>query len=92
MTDASEWKHEATEPVLRVLYQAGIGVSPESIAVNLDEAVENPPTEEEVQEALDGLESENMVREIEAGYYALTDHGRDYVDREIEKQGIGFIE
>lgn len=90
----TDWKTEATDWVLRVLYQAGIGVSAGAIAANLDALVDEQFGEESITEALAGLEDENMVRRLDEpeDYYLITDRGRNYVEAELDQQGIGFID
>lgn len=88
----ADWNHDAADPVVRMLSQAGIGVSPGGIAANLDELLDDPPSESDVRDALDELERRGVVRRLDGAYYLLTDHGRDYVEREFEEMGVGFIE
>ncbi|WP_430504329.1 hypothetical protein [Haloparvum sp. PAK95] len=94
MTETPEWRNEATEPVLRLLYQAGIGVSPGSIVANLDVRMNSPPAPETIRAALEGLEDEGHVRRLDATgeYYVLTGHGRDYVETAVDQEAFGFIE
>lgn len=94
MTETVDWRNEATDPVLRLLYQAGIGVSPDSIVANLDVRMDDPPTPETIHAALEGLEDEGYVRRLDAtgDYYLLTGHGRDYVETEVDQEAFGFIE
>ncbi|MFC6990046.1 hypothetical protein ACFQJD_17500 [Haloplanus sp. GCM10025708] len=88
----SDFENEAAERVIRVLSQAGVGVSPGGIAANLAAVVDDPPSESAVCAALDELERRDLVRRLDGAYYLLTDHGRDYVEREFEEMGVGFIE
>lgn len=93
MTD-EDWQTEVTDPTIRVLYQAGMGISPGAIAANLDVFEDVEPPEEAVREALDGLESQNMARELDGheGYFRITEHGRDYVKREFGEDIFGYID
>lgn len=87
------WDSDAVEPVLRVLYQAGIGISPAAITANLDEYLEEPPDPEAVRQALDELQDSELVRTLDGDeYFLLTDGGRSYVGNEIEQEGYGFID
>lgn len=90
----ADWERDAVEPVLRVLYQAGIGISPAAITANLDEYVEDPPDPEEVRLALEELADEELVRSLQddGQFFLLTDGGRSYVGNEIEQEGYGFID
>lgn len=94
MAETPEWRNEATDPVLRLLYQAGIGVSPDSIVANLDVRMKSPPTPETVRSALEGLENKGHVRRLDStgDYYVLTGHGQDYVETEVDQEAFGFIE
>jgi hypothetical protein len=90
---SADWNSDAVEPVLRVLYQAGIGISPAAIAANLDEYLDAPPDSEEIRHALDELREAELVRTLDGGeYFLLTDGGRSYVGNEIEQEGYGFID
>ncbi|MFC7166177.1 hypothetical protein [Halospeciosus flavus] len=92
MTD--DWQHEVTDPTIRVLYQAGMGLSPGAIAANLDVYEDLSPDEDAIREALDDLEAQNMARELDGheGYYRITEHGRDYVKREFGEDVFGYID
>lgn len=66
MAETPEWRTEATDPVLRLLYQAGIDVSPDSIVANLDVRMNSPPAPETIRAALEGLENEGHVRRLDS--------------------------
>lgn len=83
----------ATDDALRVLSQAGIGVSPAVVAANLAEVRDDPPSAGAVASALDELAAADLVRELDADrVYALTDRGRDYVEAELDAGAPGFVD
>ncbi|MFB6120198.1 MAG: hypothetical protein ABEJ68_03670 [Halobacteriaceae archaeon] len=90
----SEWQTETTDAVARVLYQAGVALSPDAVATNLDAVFDEAPDETAVREALTTLREESLARRLdrEGDYYVITDYGRDYVETEIDQEGVGFIE
>lgn len=83
---------EATEPVMRVLYQAGVALSPDSLVANLDAYADESHGPAAVGEALSGLEEAGLVRQLdrEGEYYEVTDRGSDYVETEIDQEAFGF--
>lgn len=82
-----------TDDVLRVLSQAGIGVSPAVVAANLAEVRDDPPSEAAVASGLDELAANDLVRELDAGgVYALSDRGRDYVEAELDAGAPGYVD
>lgn len=83
---------DATEPVMRVLYQAGVALSPDSIVANLDAYADVSHGLSTVEEALSGLEAAGLVRQLdrEGEYYQVTDRGSDYVETEIDQEAFGF--
>jgi hypothetical protein len=89
-----EWKTDATDPIMRVLYQAGVALSPHSIVTNIEEYAGEAPSVVETQEALEALEAEGMVRRLDRPeeYYVITDHGTDYVETEIDAEAFGFVD
>lgn len=91
---SSDQQNDATEPVLRVLYQAGVALSPDSVAANLDAYAEASQGPAAVEEALSGLADAGVVRRLdrEGEYYELTGRGADYVEAEVDREAFGFID
>jgi Fe2+ or Zn2+ uptake regulation protein len=89
---SSDQQNEATDSVLRVLYQAGVALSPDSIVANLDVYADDSHHEATVQTALDGLEEASLVRRLdqEGDYYVVTDSGADFLETEIDQESLGF--
>ena len=87
-----EQQNEATEPVLRVLYQAGVALSADSVVANLDAYVDESHGRAAVEEALAGLEDADLVRRLdrEGDYYEVTGRGGDYVETEVDQEALGF--
>lgn len=93
-TDVTDWRTDATDRTLRVLYQSGIAVSPAGIAANLAALTRDPPGEAEVEGAIEALRDRDLVRALpeDTGFYRLTDHGRDFVESEIDSEAFGYVD
>lgn len=89
---STDQQNEATESVMRVLYQAGVALSPDSIVATLDVYADDSHDEATVREALGGLEAESLVRRLdrEGDYYVVTDSGSDFLETEIDQESLGF--
>lgn len=89
-----DWETDATAPTMRVLYQAGVALSPHSIVANLEEYAGGAPSVVEVQETLEALEERELVRRLDRPeeYFVITEHGADYVETEIDSEALGFID
>ncbi|MFB6220293.1 MAG: hypothetical protein ABEH90_02540 [Halolamina sp.] len=87
-----QFDSDATEPVLRLLYQSGVGISPSGIAINLDDRMDDPPTRTAVLNAVRELNEGTYVRQLDEveSCYIITEHGRDYVEAEIDEEAMGF--
>jgi hypothetical protein len=94
VTDTDEWRNDAAEPVLRLLYQAGIAVTGDVVETNLGAVADVSPTTAAVSAALAELEGENFVRTFAEtdDYYLITDRGRGHVANELEHEGFGFVD
>ena len=94
MPDDREWHTEATVPVARLLYQSGVALSPDGVLANLAHRMDDPPAGEAVREALDAMAERGFVRSLddEGGYYLLTEDGREYVETEVDQEGVGFVD
>ena len=88
----SAFDSDAAHPVLRLLYQSGVGISPSGIAVNLTDRMDDPPTRTAVLNAVRELHEGDYVRrlsEVES-CYIVTDHGRDYVEATLDTEAPGL--
>ncbi len=88
----SEFDSDAAHSVLRLLYQSGVGISPSGIAINLTDWMDDPPTRTAVLDAVRELAEGDYVRrlnEVES-CYVITDHGRDYVEANLDTESMGF--
>lgn len=76
-----DWANSATNPVLRLLADSGVALSPSAIVVNLNDRLKRPPSRSTVTRILIGLRSQELVERVEPGraYYVLTDAGQSYV-------------
>ncbi|QLG60887.1 hypothetical protein [Halorarum salinum] len=93
MTDDPEWPTEATVPVARLLYQAGVALSPAGVRANLVRRTDDPPSPGAVRDAIDAMRERGLVRSLDDGeHYLLTGSGREYVETEIDQEGVGFVD
>ena len=78
--------------MLRVLYQAGVALSPDSVVANLEAPADESHDRGTVDEALSGPEDAELIRRLDrAGdYYEVTDRGGDYVETEVDQEAVGF--
>ena len=101
MTDDPEFPTEATADVARLLYQSGVAHSVDGILANLEHRTDDAPSREAVREALDAMRDHDFVRTLddahddapdyEGAYYLLTESGREFVETEVDQEGVGFI-
>jgi predicted transcriptional regulator len=87
-----EFDSDAVDPTLRLLYQSGVGISPSDIAANLDHRMDDPPARAAVLNAVRELAEAGLVRslsEVES-CYVVTEHGRDYVEAEVDDEAMGL--
>ena len=87
-----EFDSDAVAPTLRLLYQSGVGISPSDIAANLDDRMDDPPSRTAVLDAVRELSDTRLVRRLDevASCYVITDHGRDYVETELDAEAMGL--
>lgn len=87
-----EFDTAAAHPILRLLYQSGVGISPSDIAVNLDDRMDDPPTRTAILNAVRELHEGDYVRRLSdvESCYVITDHGRDYVESTLDTEAPGF--
>ncbi|SER15300.1 helix-turn-helix domain-containing protein [Natrinema salaciae] len=80
-----DWQNSATDPVLRLLYEAGIAVSPGAITLNLQYQLERPPSRSTVTRAIEGLSDQGLITKMdpEKPYYTLTEEGEEYAEKNI---------
>lgn len=88
----SELDSDAAHPVLRLLYQSGVAISPSGIAVNLDDRMDDSPSRTAVLTAIRELNEENYLRKLAdlESCYRITERGREYVEAEIDDEAVGF--
>jgi predicted transcriptional regulator len=88
----SDFDSDATAPVLRLLYQSGVGLSPSSIAINLDDRMGESPSRTAVLNAVRELNDGDYVRQLDEveSCYVITDHGQDYVEAELDDVAMGL--
>ncbi|MGB9965202.1 hypothetical protein [Halobacterium hubeiense] len=94
MNDSEDWEQDVVEPVLRVLHQAGVAVTADVVATNLDAVLDDAPSAAEVDAALAELVEDNLVRPFADadGYYVITDRGSGHVGNELDEEGFGFVD
>jgi predicted transcriptional regulator len=88
----TDWKNSATEPVLRLLAESDLALSPKSIVYNLDEQLERPPSRATVHRSLSGLLDAGLIEQPDGSLYKITDTGRDYVAGNLSMSEIDVTE
>lgn len=81
MIDEPEWGNSATIPVLELLDEAGVALSPGAITLNLELDMKRPPSRSTVTRALKGLLEHGFVEKPVEGksYYRITESGERYL-------------
>lgn len=81
-----DWANSATDPILRLLAEAGVAISPGGIVVNLNQRLERPPSRSTVTRAIEGLRDRGLIRRLvpNRAYYTLTETGREYVRTKLD--------
>lgn len=77
-----DWKNSATDPVLRLLAESGLALSPKSIVYNLEVQLERPPSRATVHRALSGAREKELVSQPTGSLYEITEKGRLYLSRD----------
>lgn len=78
----NDWKNSATIPVLKLLYNSGVAISPGGITVNLQHRLERPPSRSTVTRAIRGMYEQGLIKKIgpDQPYYQITSKGQKYFE------------
>jgi hypothetical protein len=87
-----EFDADAANPVLRLLYQSGVGISPSGITTNLADRMDDPPSRTDILNAVRELADGDYVRRLNdvESCYVITGHGRDYVEANLDTEAPGL--
>jgi len=77
-----------------VLHRAGVAVTANVVATNLDAVFDDAPAEPEMASALEELDEEGLARTFRdsADYYVVTDRGSAHVSDELDEEAFGFVD
>ncbi|WP_423744774.1 ArsR family transcriptional regulator (plasmid) [Haladaptatus sp. SPP-AMP-3] len=86
MTENEDWQNSATRPVLKLLDESDVAISPGGITLNLELEMQRPPSRSTVTRALKELLERDLIEKPakEKTYYRITDAGRAYFAGEID--------
>jgi len=73
-----EWMNQTDDRVLELLAESDLILSPSVIAKNLEY------TRNWVSRRLGKLEEAELVKQVDSGYYRITDRGRGYLSGELD--------
>lgn len=81
VTENSDWENSATRPILKLLQESGVAISPGAITLNLKMRMERPPSRSTVTRALEQLQKRGLIEKPDENktYYQITERGRAYL-------------
>lgn len=81
MTENADWENSATRPVLDLLQESGVAISPGAITLNLELRMQRPPSRSTVTRALEQLRERGLIEKPDKDrtYYQITERGRAYL-------------
>jgi len=77
-----DWMNQTDDRVLELLAESDLILSPAVLAKNLDY------TRNWVSRRLSKLNEAGLVRQVDGGYYQITDLGRDYLIGDIDAEEL----
>jgi len=85
MRNRESWMNRATDPVLELLAESGLALSPGVITYNLHREMTDAPSRSSITRAINELEAHNFIHKPPGSktYYEITDHGRAYLEGNI---------
>jgi len=86
VTENSDWENSATRPVLNLLQESGVAISPGAITLNLEMRMERPPSRSTVTRALEQLRERELIEKPDESktYYQITDRGQAYLAGDLD--------
>lgn len=79
------WMNKATDPILELLFEIDIAVSPNAIIFELNRSLDDPPGRSTVYRAFKELESRNYIvrpQGEDGTLIEITERGREYLQGE----------
>lgn len=78
--------NKATDPILELLVDSGVAMTPGGIRYNLKQQMDDPPSRSSIHRALQELEKYGLVRRPEEAesLVELTDTGAQYLNGELD--------
>lgn len=86
MTENADWENSATRPVLNLLDEADVAISPGAITLNLELEMQRPPSRSTVTRALEQLQKRDLIEKPDENktYYRITEKGRKYLAGDLD--------
>lgn len=86
VTEDANWENSATRPVLNLLDESNVAISPGGITLNLQLRMQRPPSRSTVTRAIEQLLNRDLIEKPDETktYYQITDEGRRYLSGEFE--------
>lgn len=86
MTENTDWENSATRPVLNLLEESGLAISPGAITLNLKMRMQRPPSRSTVTRALEQLQKRGLIEKPDKNktYYQITREGREYINSQSD--------
>lgn len=84
MARGPDWMNSASRPVLKLLDDTGVALTPTAITYNLEKRMDRPPSRSTVSRALSGLKETGLVHQPEGTLYEITDEGRAYLAGDLD--------
>ncbi|UPV76626.1 MarR family transcriptional regulator (plasmid) [Halorussus limi] len=86
-----DWENSATRPVLNLLDESNVAISPGGITLNLEQQMQRPPSRSTVTRAIEQLLKRELIEKPDESktYYRITEKGRQYLAGDLD---IGELE
>jgi Fe2+ or Zn2+ uptake regulation protein len=84
------WMNKASEPVLELLADSKLALSPSVIVLNLKRELDDAPSRSTVYRAFDGLLKHKLIQEVdtEGTYYEITSRGERYLTGTLSEEEL----
>lgn len=90
MRKRAVWMNRATDPILELLDESDLALPPGAITYNLQQKTADAPSRSSISRAIGDLEDHRFIRKPPDSktYYEITDHGRAYLDGELDASEV----
>lgn len=83
--------NRASDPVLELLDESDLALSPGVITYNLQQKLADAPSRSSITRTITELEDHDFIRKPPGAktYYEITDHGRAYLEGNLDASDVG---